>query len=260
MTSLRSTTLIAERHHAADPDALLLGGGDLVADALSRDLALELGEGQQHVEGQSPHAGGGVEGLGDRDERDAVGVERFDQLGEIGERTGQPIDLVDDDDIDLTSRHGVEQRLQSRAVQTAAGIAAVVVAAGDKRPSFMGLAADIGGAGLALGVEGVEVLLEALVGGDAGVDRASQRPGFRGLDVLRGAPAALERAPGHDGLAPRPAPDRVDRICARRVLMVGRLPRCERERLGSAVRRASISALPSPDPRRRSVARSTASR
>ena len=47
---------IAQRHHAADPQALLLGGGDLVADALGGDLALELGEGQQHVQRQPAHA------------------------------------------------------------------------------------------------------------------------------------------------------------------------------------------------------------
>jgi hypothetical protein len=30
-----------------------------------------------------------------------VGVEHVDDLGEIGERPGQPIDLVDDNDLDL---------------------------------------------------------------------------------------------------------------------------------------------------------------
>src|SRR5258707_1287567 len=36
--------VIAERCHAADPETLALGGGDLVADALGGDLALELGK------------------------------------------------------------------------------------------------------------------------------------------------------------------------------------------------------------------------
>src|SRR5437868_4351664 len=44
---------IAQRHIAAHPHALLLRGGDLVADAFTGDLALELGEGQQHVERQA---------------------------------------------------------------------------------------------------------------------------------------------------------------------------------------------------------------
>ena len=91
---------IAQRHHAADPQAPLLGGGDLVANALGGDLALELGEGQQHVERQPAHGGGGVEGLGDRDERHLMGIEQLDQLGEVGQRAGQAIDLVDHDDVD----------------------------------------------------------------------------------------------------------------------------------------------------------------
>ena len=32
-----------------------------------------------------------------------MGVEEFDQLGKIGERTGQPVDLVDDDHVDPVS-------------------------------------------------------------------------------------------------------------------------------------------------------------
>ena len=48
--------VVAERHEAAHPHALLAGGGELVADALADDLALELGEGEQDVERQPPHA------------------------------------------------------------------------------------------------------------------------------------------------------------------------------------------------------------
>ena len=59
--------------------------GDLVPDPLAGDLPLELGEGQQHIEGQPSHAGRGVERLGHRDEGDAMGIERLDQLGEVGE-------------------------------------------------------------------------------------------------------------------------------------------------------------------------------
>ena len=48
---------VAEGNRSAHPDALPLQGGDLVADSLAGDLALELGEGQQHVQGQPSHAG-----------------------------------------------------------------------------------------------------------------------------------------------------------------------------------------------------------
>src|SRR5215469_2422246 len=46
---------ITERRHAAHPHPLLLRGGELVADALAHDLALELRKGQQNIQGQAPH-------------------------------------------------------------------------------------------------------------------------------------------------------------------------------------------------------------
>src|SRR5277367_138982 len=47
--------VIAQRNIAAHPHALFLRGGDLVADAFTGDLPLELGKGQQHIERQAPH-------------------------------------------------------------------------------------------------------------------------------------------------------------------------------------------------------------
>src|ERR1700730_1476026 len=41
--------LVPERHQAAHPDTLALGGGDLVADALAGHLPLELREREQDV-------------------------------------------------------------------------------------------------------------------------------------------------------------------------------------------------------------------
>src|SRR3984893_18644164 len=52
---------IAERHGSADPEALALGGRDLVAHPLADHLALELGNGEQHVEGEPAHAERSVE-------------------------------------------------------------------------------------------------------------------------------------------------------------------------------------------------------
>src|SRR5882724_11930800 len=57
--------VIAERRHAADPKTLALGSRNLVPDALGGDLALELGEREQHVQREASHGGGGVELLGD---------------------------------------------------------------------------------------------------------------------------------------------------------------------------------------------------
>ena len=100
-------------------------------------------------------------------------IEEFHQLGKIGERTGQPVDLVDDDDVDLAGADIVQQTLQGRAVGVAAGEAAIVVFGPDQGPAGMGLASDIGLRGIVLGIEGVEVLLQPLVGRDPGIDRAA---------------------------------------------------------------------------------------
>ena len=164
---------IAERHHAADPDPLLLRGGDLVANALASDLALKLGEGEQHVQGQSTHAGRRIEGLRHRNKRDALGVEEFDQFGEVGERPCEAIDLIDDDDVELIHSDGVEQLLQGRTLETAAGEAAIVIMTSNQRPALTGLALDIGFTRFALSVERVEVLFESMIGRHARVDRTA---------------------------------------------------------------------------------------
>jgi hypothetical protein len=68
-------------------------------------------------------------------------VEELDQLGEVGERAGQPIDLIDDDHIDASGLHVDEQLLQGRPVHRSAGEAAVVIVISDQPPAFMRLAA-----------------------------------------------------------------------------------------------------------------------
>src|ERR1700757_1303440 len=76
---------IAERRDAAHPHPLLLRGGDLVADALANDLALELGKRQQHIEGQAPHRRRRIELLCHRNKGGAPLIEDLDDLGKIGE-------------------------------------------------------------------------------------------------------------------------------------------------------------------------------
>ena len=39
-------------------------------------------------------------------------VKQFDQLGKVGERAGQPVDLIDDDHVDPASADAVEQLLE----------------------------------------------------------------------------------------------------------------------------------------------------
>ena len=68
-----------------------------IPDPLGRDLALELGKGQQNVQRQTAHRRGGIESLSDRDEGTAGGIEALDQLGEVGKGSGETVDLVDHD-------------------------------------------------------------------------------------------------------------------------------------------------------------------
>ncbi len=75
---------------AAHPHAFLLRQGDLVPDLFPGYLTLELGEGEEDVQREPPHGGGGVELLGDRDEGDAVPVEQVDDLGEVAQGTAEP--------------------------------------------------------------------------------------------------------------------------------------------------------------------------
>ena len=84
----------------------------------------------------------------------------LDQLGKIGKRSGQAVDLVDHHDIDLAGANVDKQGLQSRTLQGTAGQPAVVIADPEQSPALLGLALDVGLCRLALGVERVEVLLE----------------------------------------------------------------------------------------------------
>ena len=52
-------------------------------------------------------------------------VEELNELGEVGERAGQPVDLVDDDDVDPSRPNGMQQVLESRPLHRPAGEAAV---------------------------------------------------------------------------------------------------------------------------------------
>jgi hypothetical protein len=67
-----------------------------------------------------------------------------------------------------------QQLLKRRPLHRSPRKTAVVIAIADELPSLVGLALDISLRGLALVVEGVEVLLETRVGGDTRVDGAAK--------------------------------------------------------------------------------------
>jgi hypothetical protein len=73
-----------------------------------------------------------------------MGIECLDQLGEVGERAGQPVDLIDDDHIDPSRLDVDEQLLQGRPNHRPAGEAAVVVRISFQTPALMRLAFDVG--------------------------------------------------------------------------------------------------------------------
>ena len=67
-------------------------------------------------------------------------VKQFDQLGEIGERACEAVDLVDGDDIDVAGPDLGEKLLEGRPVQGGTGKGAIIIALADQPPSFLCLA------------------------------------------------------------------------------------------------------------------------
>jgi hypothetical protein len=89
-----------------------------------------------------------------------MGIEQFDQFGEIGQGARQAIDLVDDNDIDPVGSNVIEELLQGRAVGGSAREAAIVISGTNQCPTGMSLTADIGLRCIILGIERVEVLID----------------------------------------------------------------------------------------------------
>jgi hypothetical protein len=78
--------LVAQGHHAADPEALAFGSSNLVPDPLGGDLPLELRKRQKNIQRQPAYRGRGVELLGDRDKGYAMGIEQFGLAKSVNER------------------------------------------------------------------------------------------------------------------------------------------------------------------------------
>ena len=81
-----------------------------------------------------------------------------------------------------------QETLQGRALKGRTRDATIVIHLGQAGPALVFLAEDIGFTRLALGIEGVEVLLQPFFMGLARIDRAADRgvvPPLLGLAVLR---------------------------------------------------------------------------
>ena len=98
-----------------------------------------------------------------------MGVEQLDELGEVGQRAGEPVDLVDDDDSIFRDSDVVEQLCRAgRSIEPPEKPPSSKRSLISFQPSWR-LALDVGFARLALRIERVEVLLEA---GDRRADRS----------------------------------------------------------------------------------------
>lgn len=117
---------VAERSPSAVPHAFLGAFGDLVGNALGDGLALELAEGQEHVEHEHPHRGAGVEALRGGDEVDLVLFQHLPKLVEVGQVAGDAVELVGDDDIDIAGADFPKKGLHTGAFEVLAGESGVV--------------------------------------------------------------------------------------------------------------------------------------
>ena len=86
-------------------------------------------------------------------------IERFNDLGEVGQGPGQAVDLIDNDRIDEPRIYIGQKPLQGGTVDIAAGIGWIVIKGGNDDPALMPLALDIGFTSFALRIEGIELLL-----------------------------------------------------------------------------------------------------
>jgi len=83
-----------------------------------------------------PIRGRGVELLRHRNKGRAPGIQDLDDLGKIGDRAGQPVDLVDDQGVDPSRGDIVEQLLQRRPIDRRAGEPDVIINRTPAHPAF----------------------------------------------------------------------------------------------------------------------------
>src|SRR6516225_8579864 len=103
-----------------------------------------------------------------------MGIEQLNDLGEISERAGEPIDLVDQHNVDRP-RPDIGQELpHGRTLERGAGECTIVVTVRDQAPAFVRLTLYVCLAGLALGIERGKGKVEVVLGGLPGIDGATQ--------------------------------------------------------------------------------------
>src|SRR5712671_7003353 len=89
-----------------------------------------------------------------------MGIEQFDQFGEVRQRPGQTVDFVDNDDVDFPGADIVQQLLKVRTVRGPAGVPAIIITGADQGPAGVRLALYIRRGSIVLRVQRVELLVE----------------------------------------------------------------------------------------------------
>ncbi|HVN62425.1 MAG TPA: hypothetical protein VMT59_14290 [Gaiellaceae bacterium] len=160
---------VAEGELAGRPAALLGATFDPGGDAVDDGRVLELREHRQHLQHHPPRRRARVERLGRRAQRHPGPVELVGQLGKLADLSREPVDAVDQQQIDLPRPGELERRLQAGPVQLRASGAIFLV--GDDPPTLLRAHERL--EPLALAVQGGRLVL--LVGRDPRVDANAQR-------------------------------------------------------------------------------------
>jgi hypothetical protein len=124
----------AAAHPFAFADAAFEAGGDAVDDR----GVFELGEHAEHLQHHPPRRRAGIERLRRRLEDDVELIEFLAQPGELTHLTAQPVDAVDEQQIDPFLAGEVECLLQAGPVEAGAG--GLVFVGGDDQPVLHRLA------------------------------------------------------------------------------------------------------------------------
>jgi hypothetical protein len=119
--------------------------------------------------------------LGDGYETDRAAIELVNKLGEIQKRSTQTVDLINHDAVNASLIHILQELLKPGAIDIAPTVPAVIVVGTVQSPPEMFLALDVSLGTLALGIEGIEILVKALFCRFASVDCTTQE--FLGLHL-----------------------------------------------------------------------------
>nr|WP_238815510.1 hypothetical protein [Nocardia brasiliensis] len=145
---------VAEGAFASFPFAFGCFAFHACDDTVDDGVAFELGKHAEHLNEHPAHRGGGIERLGGRAEYDPGAVEFVEQHHHVAQVAREPVDAVDEKDIDQTSVGGGYRLLQAWSVGARSG--GIVMKAGDASPPWLGV--DVGIEPSVLGLDGIRLM------------------------------------------------------------------------------------------------------